>query len=49
VGTVWIGFALPTGAETILRNVVGTREEVRGRAAQFALFELWRRLRLLPE
>ena len=49
VGTVWMGFALPTGAETILRNVVGTREEVRGRAAQFALFELWRRLRLLPE
>jgi len=49
VGTVWMGFALPTGTEAILRNLVGTREEVRGRAAQFALFELWRRLRLLPE
>jgi nicotinamide-nucleotide amidase len=49
VGTVWIGFLLPNGAEAVLRNLVGTREEVRGRAAQFALFELWRRLRNLPE
>ncbi len=49
VGTVWMGFALPSGAEAILRTLGGTREEVRGRAAQFALFELLRRLRLLPE
>jgi nicotinamide-nucleotide amidase len=49
VGTVWIGFALPGGAEAVLRKLAGTREEVRGRAAQQALFELWRRLRVLPE
>ncbi|HQR17027.1 MAG TPA: competence/damage-inducible protein A [Gemmatimonadales bacterium] len=49
VGTVWMGFRLPSGAEAIIRNLVGTREEIRGRAAQFALFELWRRLRILPE
>ncbi len=49
VGTVWMGFQLPAGADAILRNLVGTREEIRGRAAQFALFELWRRLRFLPE
>ncbi len=49
VGTVWMGFQLPAGADAILRNLVGTRDEIRGRAAQFALFELWRRLRCLPE
>ena len=35
--------------ESMLRNTIGTREEIRGRAAQIALFELWRRLRHLPE
>jgi nicotinamide-nucleotide amidase len=49
VGTVWIGVALPTGAEALVRTLVGTREEIRCRAAQLALYELWRRLRLLPE
>ena len=49
VGTVWLGFAWPGGSEAILRKFVGTRDEVRGRAAQQALFELWKRLRLLPE
>ena len=49
VGTVWIGFALPGRAEAVLRKLVGTREEVRGRATQVALYELWRRLQLLPE
>jgi nicotinamide-nucleotide amidase len=49
VGTVWLGFAWPGGSEAILRQFVGTRDEVRGRAAQQALFELWKRLRLLPE
>jgi nicotinamide-nucleotide amidase len=49
VGTVWLGFALPGANEAILRNTIGTREEIRGRAAQIALFELWRRLRHLPE
>jgi len=49
VGTVWLGFALPGTSDAILRNTIGTREEIRGRAAQIALFELWRRLRRLPE
>lgn len=49
VGTVWLGFAWPGGSEAVLRKFVGTRDEVRGRAAQQALFELWKRLRLLPE
>ena len=49
VGTVWLGFAWPGGSEAALRKFVGTRDEVRGRAAQQALFELWKRLRLLPE
>jgi len=49
VGTVWFGFVWPGGAEAALRTLVGTREEVRGRAAQLALYELWRRLLLLPE
>ena len=49
VGTVWFGFALPGGAEAVLRKLVGTRDEVRGRATQVALYELWRRLQLLPE
>lgn len=49
VGTVWFGFVWPGGAEAVLRKLVGTREEVRGRAAQLALYELWRRLLFLPE
>jgi len=49
VGTVWLGFAMPGTSDAILRNTIGTREEIRGRAAQIALFELWRRLRNLPE
>jgi len=49
VGTVWLGFAMPGASDALLRNTIGTREEIRGRAAQIALFELWRRLRRLPE
>jgi len=49
VGTVWFGFVWPGGEEAVLRTLVGTREEVRGRAAQLALYELWRRLVFLPE
>jgi nicotinamide-nucleotide amidase len=49
VGTVWLGFAVGGSTESILRNTIGTREEIRGRAAQIALFELWRRLQRLPE
>jgi nicotinamide-nucleotide amidase len=49
VGTVWLGFMMPGTSEAVPRNTIGTREEIRGRAAQIALFELWRRLRHLPE
>ena len=49
VGTVWMGFALPGGSDAVLRKLVGTRREVRGRAVQQCLFELWCRLRDLPE
>lgn len=49
VGTVWFGFALPGGSDAVLRTLVGTRAEVRGRAAHLALFELWKRLKRLPE
>jgi nicotinamide-nucleotide amidase len=49
VGTVWAGFALPGTTEAVLLKLVGNRQEVRGRAAQFTLFELWKRLRSLPE
>ena len=49
VGTVWLGFALPGLADAMLVKLVGTRAEIRGRAAQQALYELWRRLKRLPE
>lgn len=49
VGTVWLGFALPDGADAVLAKLVGTRDEIRGRATQQALYQLWRRLRHLPE
>jgi len=49
VGTVWIGFSLPNATDAVLRNLVGTRPEIRYRAAQTALFELWKRLGSLPE
>ena len=49
VGTVWMGFAFPGQQEAVLRKLVGTREEIRARAAQQALYELWRRLKSLPE
>lgn len=49
VGTVWIGMSLRDRAEAHLRRLVGTRPEIRYRAAQTALFELWKRLESLPE
>jgi nicotinamide-nucleotide amidase len=49
VGTAWLGFALPGLTEVVRGKFVGTRTEIRGRAAQQALFELWRRLKSLPE
>ena len=49
VGTVWFGFALPGAVEVTRAKLVGTRDEVRGRATQQALFGLWRRLKNLPD
>jgi len=49
VGTVWTGFAIGGQADAVLRRYVGSREDVRVRAAQQSLFELWKRLRTLPE
>lgn len=43
VGTVWFGFAGMDGVEAERYIFPGTRQEVRARAAQFALFGLWRR------
>lgn len=42
VGTVWFGFAGPGGTEAVRYVFPGTRQEVRARAAQFALFGLLR-------
>lgn len=44
VGTVWFGFRLGPDRWTTRVVFPGTREEVRTRAAQFALHALWRRL-----
>jgi competence/damage-inducible protein CinA-like protein len=44
VGTVWIGCAVAGVTETRRSMFVGTRHEIRGRAAQAALFLLYRRL-----
>jgi nicotinamide-nucleotide amidase len=43
VGTVWFGFAAADGVEAERYVFPGTRQEIRTRAAQFALFGLWRR------
>jgi nicotinamide-nucleotide amidase len=43
VGTVWFGFAGADGVQAERYIFPGTRQEVRARAAQFALFGLWRR------
>ena len=43
VGTVWFGFAAADGVEAQRYVFPGTRQEIRTRAAQFALFGLWRR------
>lgn len=44
VGTVWFGLAGPERREARRTIFAGTRQEVRGRAAQAALFLLYRRL-----
>jgi nicotinamide-nucleotide amidase len=46
VGTVWIGCALDGTVETRRSMFVGTRHEIRARAAQAALLTLYRRLSL---
>ncbi len=47
VGTVWIGCSYKGTVETRRRVIPGSRHEVRARAAQAALFLLYRRLSLL--
>lgn len=44
VGTVWFGCALGEAVETKRSMFAGTRQEIRARAAQAALFLLYRRL-----
>lgn len=44
VGTVWFGFHLGTDRWTVRVGFPGDREDVRRRAAQYALSTLWRRL-----
>ncbi len=44
VGTVWFAFAIGAQIETVRAILPGTREEIRERAAQYALYGLWLRL-----
>lgn len=44
VGTVWLGVATPEGVESRRTVFGGTRQEIRERAAQAALFLLYRKL-----
>lgn len=46
VGTVWFGFAGQSGVEAVRYVFPGTRQEVRARASQFALFGLLRHAKL---
>lgn len=45
VGTVWFGFAVAGAVDAQRVGFPGGRAEIRGRAAQFALHGLWRRVR----
>jgi nicotinamide-nucleotide amidase len=45
VGTVWVGFLVDGRTDAQRVGFPGGREEIRARAAQFALHGLWRRLR----
>jgi len=45
VGTVWFGFFVQGTVDAQRVGFPGSREDVRGRAAQFALHGLWRRAR----
>lgn len=49
VGTVCFGLALRGEAVGFRKSLVGDRNGIRDRAAQIALFELWKRLTDLPE
>ena len=44
VGTVWFAFAIGGQIETVRAILPGTREEIRERAAQYALYGVWLRL-----
>ncbi|MBQ3402106.1 MAG: nicotinamide-nucleotide amidohydrolase family protein [Synergistaceae bacterium] len=44
VGTVWFGIAGREGVRAVMRRLPGSRTEVRARAVQFALSELWREI-----
>lgn len=44
VGTVWFGFRVDDSAWATRVGFPGSREEIRARAAQYALFALWRAL-----
>jgi nicotinamide-nucleotide amidase len=43
IGLVWFGVADGTGCETYKMIFPGSRHEIRVRAAQYALWRLWRR------
>ncbi len=45
VGTVWFGVAGREGVRAVVRHLPGKREEVRMRAVNFALAELWKEIR----
>lgn len=44
VGTVWFGISERNHEETVRHVIMGEREEVRARAAQWGMYLLWRRL-----
>lgn len=45
VGTVWFGFAAGETVDAVRVIFPGSREDIRARAAQFALHGVWRRVR----
>ena len=44
VGTVWFGISERNHEETVRHIIMGERDEVRARAAQWGMYLLWRRL-----
>jgi len=45
VGTVWFGVAGNDSSRSVMRTLPGNRNEVRTRAVNFALAELWKEIR----